>query len=139
MSNEQLQLFGSHGDEIVADLPKRVNSKAGIEAREQVPMSHVLEVFNFWRDTFFHSRPNSVKLTTKRHQRIASAIKEYGIATCVQAIRGCSMSDWHMGNNPQGQRYVDVALIFRSHEHVERFVELANNKNDAAAAFLAEQ
>lgn len=96
-------------------------------------------MFNLWRDTFHPAGKGHVKLTEKRYARIAAAISFYGVRTCALAIKGCSMSDWHMGDNPQGIRYTDVALIFRSHEHVERFVNLAMGETDAARAFLEEE
>ena len=140
MSNEQQSLFAiSDNEEVVAELPRRSNSKAAKSFSQEVPRSEVLEVFELWRETFHSAGKGHVKLTEKRYARIAAAISFYGVRICSLAIKGCSLSDWHMGNNPQGIRYTDVALIFRSHEHVERFVSLALGESDAARAFLEEE
>lgn len=140
VSIDQMQLFTTPDITVVEDLPKKSNSVAARKAIQQVSLEDVSTVFNFWRDTFYSASKNHVKLTAKRHQRIASAIGAYGLDTCLMAISGCSLSDWHMGNNPNGVRYTDVALIFRSHEHVERFVNLSTHGgNEAARMFLEEQ
>lgn len=140
MSKEQLQLFTAEDNEqIVQELPVKKNSKAARSFVKEIAQSEVLEIFNLWRETFHPARKNSVKLTEKRYARIAAAIATYGVRTCQLAIVGCSFSDWHMGQNPQGVRYTDIALIFRSHEHVERFVGLALGRDSAAREFLGNE
>lgn len=140
MSNdEQLSLFpDSEIEKVVPELPQNHNSKAARAYVNAVPQSEVLEVFEFWRQKLHQSSAHAVKLTEKRHARIAAAISIYGVQTCILAIKGCTMSSWHMGENPQGLRYTDVALIFRSHDHVSKFVALATGETDAARAFLKE-
>ena len=140
MSNELLELFVAEpNEEVVKELPRKSNSKAAQSFVKEIPQSEVLEVFNLWRETFHAGRKSSTKLTEKRYARIAAAIATYGVRTCSLAIVGCSFSDWHMGENPSGTRYTDVALIFRSHEHVERFVGLALGRDSAAREFLENQ
>jgi hypothetical protein len=140
VSNEdQLSLFpDSDNEEVVPELPRNPNSKAARNYVNAVPRSEVLEVFDYWRQKLHHSSAHAVKLTEKRYARIAAAISIYGVQTCMLAIKGCTMSSWHMGENPQGLRYTDVALIFRSHDHVNKFVALATGETDAARAFLEE-
>jgi len=140
LSNDQMQLFATTENTIVEELPVKSNSAAARKAVQQIDLRDINEVFVLWRDTFYSAGKGHVKLTTKRHARIAAAIGAYGLDTCLMAIKGCSLSDWHMGNNPQGLRYTDITLIFRSHEHVERFVNLASHDgNEAARMFLEEQ
>lgn len=141
MSNdEQLTLFPDNDkEEVVPELPRNVNSKAARSFTAAVPRSEVLEIFELWRQTLHQSSAHAVKLTEKRYARIAAAIAHYGVRTCALAIKGCAMSAWHMGDNPQGVRYTDVALIFRSHDHVNKFVSLALGESDAARAFLEDE
>lgn len=141
MSNdEQLSLFPDNDkEEVVPELPRSVGSKVAQDAMARVPRSEVLEIFELWRQTLHQSSAHAVKLTEKRYARIAAAISFYGMQTCILAIKGCSMSAWHMGENPQGVRYTDVALIFRSHDHVDRFVSLALGETDAARAFMEDE
>lgn len=50
------------------------------------------------------------------------AINQYGTTNTKAAITGCSLSDWHMGNNPAGKKYTSIELILRDPEHIERFI-----------------
>lgn len=135
--DEQLELFSIPKVELVPELPRRVNSVEGTKARERVPMDQVSEVFDLWADLFHPTGRSHVLLTKKRHQRIASAIEIYGVRMCLLAVKGCSLSDWHMGNNPQGKKYTDLALIFRDHDRVSKFIDLALDEgNEARRAFM---
>lgn len=135
--DEQLELFDIPKVEVVAELPKRVNSLEGTKAKERVPMSDVLQVFDLWVDIFHPTGRSHVLLTAKRHQRIASAVEAYGVQMCLLAVKGCSMSDWHMGANPQGKKYTDLSLIFRDHDRVSKFIDLALDEgNEARRAFM---
>lgn len=136
---EQLELFDMPKMEVVAELPRRTNSKEGTKAKERVPLNEVLEIFNLWVELFHPNGRSHVLLTAKRHQRIASAIEFYGVHMCTLAVKGCALSDWHMGVNPQGKKYTDLALIFRDHDRVSKFIDLALDQgNDARAAFIKE-
>lgn len=135
--DEQLELFSIPKTESVPELPKRVNSKEGTKARERIPMDQVQEVFDLWVELFHSSGRSHVLLTSKRHQRIASAIEVYGVRMCLLAVKGCSLSDWHMGVNPQGKKYTDLSLIFRDHDRVSKFIDLALDEgNEARRAFM---
>lgn len=90
-----------------------------------VPISEVEEVFNHWVTTFRSTgRGPTPVLSDKRKMKIAKAIKDYGLKTCTEAISGCAMSEWHMGENPRGKKYDDIELIFRDSAHIERFATI---------------
>lgn len=100
----------------------------------------VTQVFEFWVATFRSSTkgPRPV-LSDKRRSKITRALSDYGLQTCLDAITGCAMSDWHMGDNPRGKRYDDLELIFRDSAHIERFATIcAEGGNSARAEFLSE-
>lgn len=100
----------------------------------------IQQVFDFWAATFRSSTkgPKPV-LSDKRRSKIQRALKDYGLKTCLDAITGCAMSDWHMGDNPRGKRYDDLELILRDSAHIERFATIcAEGGNSARADFLAE-
>lgn len=86
----------------------------------------VKEVFDYWVSVLRTSGvgPKPV-LTDKRRRLIKNAVGDHGVATCLAAIDGCALSDWHMGQNPRGRRYDDIELILRDAPHVERFATLA--------------
>jgi len=84
-----------------------------------VPEEDIQKVFDYWVQTFSKKR---AVLDEKRRTAIGSAIFFYGVDTCCDAIKGCSMSDFHMGRNAQNKKYTDIELILRDAQHVERFI-----------------
>lgn len=123
---EELRLF---------DLPEVVEPKATAHA---VPISMIEEVFNHWVATFRSGgRGPTPVLSDKRKSKIAKAIKDYGLKTCMEAISGCALSDWHMGENPRGKKYDDIELILRDSAHIERFATIyAEDGNAGRSDFL---
>ena len=110
---ERLRLF---------EIPKAVTPKTMTPA---VPISEVEEVFNHWVATFRATGRGPVPiLSDKRKSKIARAIKDYGLETCLHAISGCALSDWHMGENPRGKKYDDIELILRDSAHIEKFATI---------------
>lgn len=77
-------------------------------------------LFAVWQDVMDKPR---AKLDAKRQQRIRWALLNYSEDECEYAIRGCAMSDFHMGRNSRGKTYNDLTLIFRDAEHVEDFID----------------
>ena len=86
------------------------------------PLEDVQALFDFWKTTF--NKRASTVLDDKRKDKLATALRHYGMDTCKHAILGCSMSDFHMGNNNRNKVYNDLTLIFRNAEKVEAFVEV---------------
>lgn len=89
----------------------------------------VLAVFSHWATTLRGKSAVRCVLTEKRRKLIARALDDYGLETCLAAIDGCALSDWHMGQNPQGRRYDSLELILRGAEQIERFANLAHESN----------
>lgn len=99
---------------------KRIaRSNARKSAHKQVSPGEVEQLFEFWRTTL----GKKALLSDERRAIVAWAILNYGMETCEMAIKGCSLSDWHMGRNPNNVKYDSVELIFRNAEKVEGFVE----------------
>lgn len=92
---------------------------------EEPASSEVQAVFDHWVKVHRTPRrgPQPV-LGDKRKNKIARAIRDYGVETCLQAISGCAMSDWHMGDNPRRKQYDDIELILRDAAHIERFATI---------------
>jgi hypothetical protein len=99
----------------------------------------VRAVFDHWVSVHRTPRkgPEPV-LTAKRRAKITRAITDYGVETCLHAISGCAMSDWHMGDNPNRKKYDDLELILRDAPHIERFATLyaEGGSDEASRAFL---
>lgn len=84
----------------------------------------VLKVFDYWRETM--SSPKSV-LDDKRRRKIKTALTHHPPDDLCKAIFGCSLSPFHMGDNPQKTKYNGVDLIFRDAEKIEQFMGFADN------------
>lgn len=102
--------------------------------------TQVRDVFDHWVAVHREGRPGPTPvLSTKRQSKIARAIADHGVEVCIQAVSGCAMSEWHMGDNPRRKRYDDIELILRDAAHVERFATIyaEGSDDDARRAFLA--
>lgn len=117
------------------ELPEVVTPR---KTTSSVPISEIEEVFNHWVLTFRSSGRGPIPvLSDKRKSKIAKAIKDYGVKTCTDAISGCALSDWHMGENPRGKKYDDIELILRDSAHIERFATIyAEDGNAGRSEFL---
>jgi len=98
------------------------------------------EVFAYWQRVM--GSPRSV-LDAKRERVIRAALARHGLAECKRAIDGCFASDWHMnrpdGGNERGKKFNDVELILRDAKHVEDFVAVVRERDEARAAAAAEK
>lgn len=89
---------------------------------EDAPRDPVECLFDYWREV--HQHPHA-RLDDKRYRLLANALAHgYTLTDCQQAIRGCRHSPFHQGDNPRGQRYDSLSLIFRDAEHIERFMAM---------------
>ena len=85
----------------------------------------IRHIFDHWRDVMAKPR---ARLDDKRSNLIRRRLRENFSQTELQAaIDGCRASPWHQGDNESGTRYVELSLIFRSAEHIERFGEFATS------------
>lgn len=98
---------------------RSARTNARKSASKQVDSQDVEKLFEFWRATL----GKKALLSDERRAILAWAILNYGMETCEMAVKGCSLSDWHMGRNPNNVRYDSIELIFRNSEKVEWFVE----------------
>jgi hypothetical protein len=94
----------------------------------QAPLSsssEVQRVFDYWSVRLDHPRS---KLDARRARLIRARLAEFSVDALCRAVDGCARSDFHMGRHPKtvGQRHDGIGLIFRSAEHIERFIELAD-------------
>ena len=97
----------------------------------QPPMTNdrMQELFQYWKDTF--NKRSSTVFDEARQKKIAVALRNYGMEKCKKAIKGCALSSWHTGSNPQNKKYNDLSLIFRNSDKVEMFLELYETESTA--------
>lgn len=80
----------------------------------------VREVFEHWQTVMNHP---TAKLGSDRKRIISARLKDgYTVEDLQNAITGCSLSPYHMGQNEQGTRYDGLDLILRNSEKVDSFI-----------------
>lgn len=85
----------------------------------------VLQVWETYLDTFSQGKKGAKpRLTDERTKLITVAVNMHGADVVKSAIRGCSLSAWHMGQNPTGTLYTSIELILRDSQHIEKFANL---------------
>lgn len=83
-----------------------------------------LEIFKHWQNVMGHPR---AKLDSKRKRVIEQALKlGYSVTDLKQAIDGCLLTPFNMGQNDRKQVYDDLGLILRDSAHVESFMNNAS-------------
>lgn len=81
----------------------------------------VKTIFEYWQKVM--NSPKS-KLDGSRKGVIVRALKNYSPGDVCKAIRGCSKSPHHMGENAQKTVYNSLGLILRNADHIDRFILL---------------
>lgn len=103
----------------------------------------VLAVFEAYRrhhpNAYPTDKPNSVRalLSSDVARLIRARLRVWWVGDLISAVDGCHRSRWHSGSNPGGQTYQSLALIMRTDDHVQRFIESHadwRTKNRAKAA-----
>lgn len=79
----------------------------------------IKDIFMYWQNKMNHPH---AKLDSKRQRRIAEALKNYSAKQLIQAIDGCALTPYNMGENDSRQRYNDIELILRDSSRIERFI-----------------
>lgn len=80
------------------------------------------ELFDYWKETF--NKRSSTVFDEARRKKLGAALRNYSMEECKQAIKGCSLSAWHNGQNPNNKKYHDLSLIFRNADKVEYFIDI---------------
>lgn len=89
--------------------------------------SETVSVFEAWvaatgRDV------SKTKLTADRRKRIKARLSEgFSVDELCDAVRGVTLSEFHMGDNDRQQRYDDLTVVLRNGSQVEKFRDLWRN------------
>ena len=131
--SEQQQLF---------DLPEEPPTSRKDKKRKNylTPVSPgvILQIWDLYCETFWTGKGRKPRLSDERAKLITVAVNQYGADMVKQAVRGCSLSPWHMGQNPTGTRYTDIELILRDAGRIEKFASLTV-AYDNGGGFLDEE
>lgn len=85
----------------------------------------VTEIFGYWQKRM--ESPKSI-LDDKRKKAIKAALKlGYTEKQLCEAIRGCSLSPHHMGENERSTKYNSIDLIFRNADKIDSFIAMDKN------------
>jgi hypothetical protein len=88
-----------------------------------VPEEQIEHVFAYWK--LVMNKADRALLSPERKELIGASIHDYGIEGVMEAIRGCSLSPFHMGANKQKKRYDSLDLILRNADKIEGFLQVA--------------
>jgi hypothetical protein len=91
--------------------------KASFDAR-------VVEVFEEWKTVL----KKKSSLDTKRHTLLSDRLKDFSVEDLKLVPTGALKSEWHMGVNPHRKKYLEIAVLYRDNEQVEKFIELAKGE-----------
>lgn len=85
----------------------------------------IQKIFKHWQTVMKHP---DAKLDNKRKILIKNALGlGYSVEQLFHAITGCSVTPHNIGNNPQGQRYDGLHIIFKDADQIDRFIQHHNN------------
>lgn len=86
-----------------------------------MPDSPEDEVFEYWKTVM--NKPRA-RMDDMRRKAIRARIRDgYTVADLQDAVSGCRLSRFHMGENDQRKQYADIALICRDASHTDQFIE----------------
>ena len=93
--------------------------------KENKASKTVKDIFQHWKECLNHKK---AKLDEKRIATIRRALLcGYTPNQLCEAITGCSLTPYNMGNNAQGQRYDSLDLILRDADHIDKFIHNATS------------
>lgn len=112
-----------------SNLPGHDRARGDARKSSDAPIaSQVREVFAHWaseRGKIVRS-PAAPKLDPKRARLIEARLREgYGVDRLRAAISGACATPFNRGENERGSVYLDLGLILRDADHIERFAAAA--------------
>lgn len=95
-----------------------------VESGSKSSSSAAADLFEFWRQTM--GKSDSAKLTADRKSKINARLRDgRSVEELKQAITGCAMSPFHMGDNDRQTAYNDLVTIFKSDATVQQHIDRA--------------
>ncbi|MFM1990173.1 MAG: hypothetical protein RJA99_3130 [Pseudomonadota bacterium] len=95
-----------------------------VEAENDPLAARAREVFAFWVETMGAKK---AVLSGKRKTNLLKALKTYTVEDLKKAIKGCSLSPFHQGENDRNTKFNDLELITRDPAQVEKFMRFADS------------
>ena len=92
--------------------------------------AEIQQLWDYWVSKMRATSKRKPVLDLSRRQFIGAAIFDYELQGCLDAIDGCSISEFHMGRNKMNKRYDSIELIFRDAEHIEKFHDILDKSTE---------
>lgn len=89
-------------------------------------------VYDHWRSARGKTRATYDRMSPTRRQKIATRLREFSEADLIAAIDAVAADPWH-----ERHLHDDLTVIFRSHEQVERFLEMRQRSGSPLERALA--
>ena len=116
------QRFGVLGLVCITEVMECIRNTHPVSSEVAVITAPVVDlIFDYWKKIM--NSPKS-KLDANRKGLIMKALKLYSPADVCKAIRGCSKSPHHMGDNKSKTAYNGLNLILRNAEYIDKFIKL---------------
>ena len=124
---------------ILASLASRPDAKMWKTVWEGLKASHkpvILEIVNVW-DAYRTIFPDRRVLDKQGASKIAEALLlGYSLEDLALVPTGAAKSSYHMGQNDQGKRYVDVVTLYRDAKAIDDHIRRAKPLDSPARAKL---
>jgi len=121
--------YPSGTGEVSAECPPSAKKERKKERKKYPPSPRsggVALVFECWVSKHWGGKGKRPMLDAKRARLIKARLKDgYSVEDLKQAIDGCALDPFSMGQNDRGQRYNDISLICRDAAHVDKFRAIA--------------
>lgn len=103
-------------DEALSSEPERLKEERAAVAR----------IYEHWRTTRRKSNPRYEKLSEARRQKITTRLREFSEPELIRALDAVESDPWE-----ERSRHDDITTLFKNHEAVDRWLELAADTPDA--------
>ena len=98
---------------------RRAEESRGEQNIVELKPDNVQVVFDHWREKMNH--PNAA-LDDKRKKIIKVALKHYPVDQLKQAIDGCKLTPWFMGDNDRNTIYDGLHIVFKDANRIDEFI-----------------
>lgn len=140
------------GGDNLSTQPDNLSSQGGQDVTRTSPIEPVQEpgvvdeVLTVWDCYVTTMSPRRVELPVDERRLIRDALTVATADECCQAIRGCSLSPFHMGQNDRGKKYNRLTQILKAkrgvrtlREQIDMFLEIAESRGGGGHSSSAER
>ena len=116
--------------------PNEIKTVIYVVSEREKYIDEAKTIFDYWRSVM--NSPRSA-FDDNRKRLIKKSLKYYSLQDLCNAIRGCSKSPYHMGQNAQKTKYNGLDLILRNAEKIDKFIELDKGNSISTTETIEEK